>query len=138
MLIGGSLLDSSPGDSRALILVVDDDDAIRSALDIALSAEGYDVLTASDGAAGLRAAASHSLALILLDIRMPGMDGAEFARAYRDVPGPRAPTVVISAAEDAAAWARRIGAEAHLGKPFDLNELLAIVERYTGRPNRLD
>jgi CheY-like chemotaxis protein len=138
VLIGGSVLETASGSPRGPILVVDDDDAVRGALDAALSGEGYEVLTARDGSAALEVAATHPLALILLDIRMPGMSGPEFAQAYRRVPGPRAPTVVLSAAGDAGAWARIIGAQAHLGKPFDLDELLRLVERYAGRAARVD
>jgi CheY-like chemotaxis protein len=134
---GVPLLETSDG-RPAPILVIDDDDAVRRAIDAALSAEGYDVVTASDGIAGLEAATTQILALILLDVRMPGMDGPQFAQAYSHLPGPRAPTVLVTAAENGAAWARRIGAAAHLGKPFDLEELLAIVERYAGPPDRID
>jgi CheY-like chemotaxis protein len=136
-VIGVALLDTSVG-RPGPILIIDDDDAVRTAIDAALSAEGYDVVTASDGIAGLEAATTQILALILLDVRMPGMDGPQFARAYSHIPGPRAPTVVVTAVENGAAWARRIGAAAHLGKPFDLEELLAIVERYAGPPERID
>jgi CheY-like chemotaxis protein len=136
-VIGVSLLETSVGRAGP-ILVIDDDDAVRTAIDAALSAEGYDVVTASDGIAGLEAATTHFLALILLDVRMPGMDGPQFALAYSLIPGPHAPTVVVTAAENGAAWARRIGAAAHLGKPFDLEELLAIVEQYAGPPDRID
>jgi twitching motility two-component system response regulator PilH len=136
-MIGVSPLETSVGPAGP-ILVIDDDDAVRIAIDAALSAEGYDVVTASDGIAGLEAATTQILALILLDVRMPGMDGPQFALAYSLVPGPHAPTVVVTAADNGAAWARRIGAAAHLGKPFDLEELLAIVERYAGPPDYID
>jgi two-component system, chemotaxis family, chemotaxis protein CheY len=136
-VIDVALLETSVG-RPGPILVIDDDDAVRTAIDVALSAEGYDVVTACDGIAGLEAAMTHFLALILLDLRMPGMDGPQFARAYSLFPGPHAPTVVVTAAENGASWARQIGAAAHLGKPFDLEDLLTIVERYAGPPERID
>jgi CheY-like chemotaxis protein len=137
MLIG-SLLADWRAQPRGLVLVVDDDTGVRTAIDAALSAEGYSVVTATDGVAALDLAESHELALILLDIRMPRMDGPDFARAYAAMPGPHAPTVVLSAADDAAWWAKQIGANGHLEKPFDLDDLLALVQRYTAGPDRLD
>jgi DNA-binding response OmpR family regulator len=137
VLIGGSVLGTAE-DSHALILVVDDDHGVRGALDAALSAEGYDVVSVPDAAAGLEAAATFSVALILLDITMPGMDGSEFVRAYARTPGPHAPTVVLSAAGDGRALARMLGAQDYLGKPFELDDLLLVVSRYAGAPVRLD
>jgi two-component system chemotaxis response regulator CheY len=71
--------------------------------------------------------------LIVLDMRMPVMNGWEFARRYRARPGPHAPIICVTAAPDAAAVAARgaqIGAVASLSKPFDLEELLAVVRRH--------
>src|SRR5918911_3668350 len=112
------------------ILIVDDDESIRSFVELALDAEGYEVSTAPNGAVALDVAGRQQPDLILLDMRMPVMDGWAFARAYRSQPGPHAPIVVITAARDASARAAEINADAHLGKPFDLDELLGIVERY--------
>jgi two-component system, chemotaxis family, chemotaxis protein CheY len=91
------------------------------------------VLEAPDGAAALPRAQEATPGLILLDMRMPVLDGWEFARRYRAGPGPHAPIVCVTAAADAAAAAARgtqIGAVASLSKPFDLDELLALVRRY--------
>jgi CheY-like chemotaxis protein len=115
---------------RGKILVVDDDASIRSFIELALDTEGYQVVTAPNGALALDAAGHGEPDLILLDMRMPVMDGWTFARAYRSRPGPHAPIVVLTAARDASARAAEINADAHLGKPFDLDELLGIVERY--------
>ncbi len=113
------------------VLVVDDDDSIRDFVSTALGYEGYDVVAASDGATAL-AALDRSLApsVILLDMRMPVMDGWEFSRAYRERPGAHAPIVVLTAARDAAEYATEIGAEGFLAKPFDLDELLRTVARH--------
>jgi CheY-like chemotaxis protein len=72
--------------------------------------------------------------LILLDLRMPHMDGWELARELR---ARRAaiPIVVVTAAQNARQWAEDVGAEAYLAKPFDLEELLAIVQRYYSEGN---
>src|SRR5947208_1289034 len=112
------------------ILVVDDDDSIRSFVELALGSEGYGVVTAPNGARALVLATERHPDLILLDMRMPVMDGWAFARAYRGQDGPHAPIVVITAATDAGGRAAEIDADGFLGKPFDLDELLALVARY--------
>lgn len=114
-------------DERRLVLVVDDDVEIREMLRIALTEEGYPVLVASDGAAALALVEQHRPGVILLDMRMPVMDGWAFARAYAARPGPHAPILVMTAAVDAGRWAREIGASAAIAKPFDLNHLLDAV-----------
>jgi two-component system chemotaxis response regulator CheY len=114
---------------RARVLVVDDDESIRRLIELALTQEGYEVVTAAEGRAALAEAARQPPRLILLDIRMPVLDGWGFARAYRAGPPPHAPIVVLTAARDAAEAAVRIGAEACLAKPFELSALYATVAR---------
>ena len=75
---------------RRPILVVDDDEAILSAVESTLADEGYPVVTAPDGAAALDVVERQQPTAILLDMKMPVMDGWAFARAYRQQPGPRA------------------------------------------------
>lgn len=96
-------------------------------LEITLTDEGYDVVSASDGGAALALLERHQPSLILLDMRMPVMDGWSFARAYAACSGPHAPVVVMTAAVDATKWAREVDARAALAKPFDLDRLLEIV-----------
>jgi two-component system, chemotaxis family, chemotaxis protein CheY len=119
--------------ATAPILVVDDDEGIRSFVEMALDGEGYRVSTATNGAAALELVSQQAPDLILLDMRMPVMDGWAFTRAYRSRPGPHAPIVVITAARDAGERAAQVNADDYLGKPFDLDELLNLVERYVGR-----
>jgi CheY-like chemotaxis protein len=114
------------------VLVVDDDDSIREFVSVALTDEGYDVLTAADGAEALETVRRRMPGVILLDMRMPVMDGWEFSRAYRASPEPHAPIVVVTAARDVEDRARQIEADGYLAKPFDLDDLLAIVKRFTG------
>lgn len=112
------------------ILVVDDDASIRELIRMALVDEGYEVQVATHGAAALEVIGRARPRVILLDMRMPVMDGWEFARAYREAPGPHAPIIVLTAARDAAQRATEINAEGFLGKPFDLNELLVLVAKH--------
>ena len=110
------------------ILVVDDDPAIRTVVAEVLADEGYAIRTASNGEEALRTIDEATPALVLLDMRMPVMDGWGFASALRDR-GFDLPILVMTAAQDAAQWAREVGAVGALAKPFDLNDLLDIVER---------
>jgi CheY-like chemotaxis protein len=64
-------------------------------------------------------------------MRMPVLDGWEFTRAYRQRPGPHAPIVVLTATRDAHAWGNEVDADAVLGKPFELTDLLAMLSRFT-------
>lgn len=109
------------------VLVVDDDAGIRQLIQMALEGSGYDVATAEDGREALRAVKSHPPRVILLDMRMPVMDGWAFTRAYRQLPGPHAPIVVLTAARDAGEYAGEVEADAFLAKPFALRELLHLV-----------
>ena len=118
---------------RIRTLIVDDDRDIAELVRLALTDEGYEVVVASNGAAALAELDANHVDVILLDMRMPVMDGWAFARAYRARPEPRAPLVVITAARDSAERAAEIDADGHLAKPFSLDELFEIVERHAGR-----
>ena len=119
------------------MLVVDDDAAIRGTVTDILELEDYAVAQAKHGEAALTALdeldeRGTAPDAILLDMRMPVMDGWEFARRYHERSGAHAPIVVMTAARDAGQWGREVGAAATLGKPFGLEELLEVVERLTG------
>jgi len=109
------------------ILVVDDDDSIRQIVRFCLSDEGYRVSEAPNGEAALEVLDTVNPELILLDLRMPVMDGWEFARRYRSLPGPHAPIVSFVAALNATEECAELETAAILSKPFDLEELLAAV-----------
>ena len=119
------------------ILVVDDDPGILAMLRDLLESEGLIVRTASNGEEALDALSELAPSLILLDMRMPVLDGWGFAERYRA----RAfgyPIVVMTAAESAKRWAEEIGATGYIAKPFDVNELLQTIERHRekdGKPN---
>lgn len=119
--------------SRPRVLVVDDDESIRQFIEMALGDDGYEVALAEEGADGLVASERFKPDVILLDMRMPGVDGWHFAEAYRAGPGPHAPILVLTAARDAAEYAAEIGADAYLAKPFELAELLRLLNGLVGR-----
>jgi CheY-like chemotaxis protein len=117
------------GGYAGAILVVEDDADLRFLIAESLTDEGYAVVTAPHGAAALDCVAQARPRAILLDMRMPVMDGWAFAQAYRERPGPHAPLIVCTAAHDAAARGAEVGAAATVAKPFGLAELLATVRR---------
>lgn len=107
------------------ILVIDDDAGIRRLIGYVLGDEGYDVDEAPDGKSALELVSRHHPDIIILDMKMPGMDGWEFARTYRQLYGNQAPIIVLTAAQDAAERAKDVSAEGYLPKPFDIDTLLA-------------
>ncbi len=114
------------------ILVVDDDPSIRGLVAEMLDLEGYPVHTAANGAEALAAVEQEQPALVLLDMRMPVMDGWAFARETRRR-GLALSILVMTAAQNARRWADEISADGYLAKPFDLDDLLRTVGRLTGQ-----
>ncbi|MEU6248930.1 response regulator [Glycomyces sp. NPDC047010] len=115
------------------VLVVDDEPQIARALRINLSAHGYEVTTAADGAQALRAAAAVVPDLVVLDLGLPDMDGAEVIEGLRG--WSKAPILVLSgrAASAEKIAALDAGADDYVTKPFDIGELLARVRAATRR-----
>jgi two-component system, OmpR family, KDP operon response regulator KdpE len=111
----------------SLILVVDDDPAIRKSLQHELDASGYTTVSASDGLDGVRRFESQSPDLILTDLSMPRSDGFELISAIR-AKG-RTPIIVLSVRGDDADKIRALdlGADDFVTKPFSVAELLARV-----------
>lgn len=118
--------------SARRVLVVDDDDGIRDFVRMALVDDGYEVATAADGAEAIEKARSFEPHVVVLDVRMVGMDGVEFARTYRGTPG-HAPILVFTAGRDPEGTAQEMEADAFLAKPFELKDLYVLVERLSGR-----
>ena len=121
------------GDQKR-VLIVDDEMPIRELMSLVLDQEGYDVVTAENGQDALTACARKRPDVILLDLKMPIMDGVEFARRYRTTLGPHAPIVVITAAEQAESRAADVEPCGFLAKPFDLESLLDTVGSCTAEP----
>ena len=112
------------------VLVVDDESAIRTMIADALDFEGYDVVTATNGADALAKLAACEPDVIVLDLMMPVMDGRSFLMASRQQPRHAGiPVLVVSAAHDLTAAVSDLGARACLAKPFDLDVLLAVIDR---------
>jgi two-component system chemotaxis response regulator CheY len=114
------------------ILVVDDDESIRQIVRLCLTDEGYEVFEAPHGQVALNMLHDFRPDLILLDLRMPVMDGWEFAREYEKWPGPRAPIVAFVAALNAEQDCADLDAAGILAKPFDLDDLLRAVRNLFG------
>lgn len=113
------------------ILVVDDDSAILDMIAELLGYEGYRVITSSSGGDALAHAKNNPPALILLDLMMPQMSGWQVISALRSTPQTRSiPIVLLSARRDLPAAAMDLGVQHFLEKPFDLDELLGLVEQY--------
>jgi CheY-like chemotaxis protein len=123
----GQRVDTTVPRRGRTILVVDDDTSILETVGEILAQEGYHVVKATGGEEALALIRRTKPELILLDMRMPGMDGWAVARALheRDI---SIPIVVMTAAENAKKWADEIGAAGHLAKPFELDDLLRSVE----------
>src|SRR5688572_30119052 len=120
---------SSPG--RRAVMIVDDDDAIREALEDVLSDEGYEVVGMSDGQQALDyLRVEKRPSAILVDLWMPVMDGWKFLDALLDDPRfSRIPLVVLTAARDQRARDLRVSEV--LTKPVQLQQVLGTLERLT-------
>jgi CheY-like chemotaxis protein len=114
------------------VLVIDDDPHIRQVIAYTLGDEGYQVDEAGDGRAALEVLGRQRPDVILLDMKMPDMDGWEFARLCRERYGRRVPIIVLTAATDAAHRAADINAEGYVSKPFDLDVLVERVFTIAG------
>jgi CheY-like chemotaxis protein len=119
--------------SRARVLVVEDDEDIRAAIEMALDVNGFTVSSAGDGFDALDRLRAHPKpAVILLDLRMPRMNGLEFLRTVRLDPAlPRIPVVVVTGDSPSAREALAAGADGILIKPFDTSSLVNSIARFT-------
>lgn len=121
------------------LLVVDDDPGLLLAVSETLRAEGYEVVTARRGAEALVRVAESLPDLIISDIRMPGMDGYALVRNLRTAPRSRLVPIVFLTAKDETAdrvAGFRTGVDAYLTKPFEPDELLAVVSSILDRVQR--
>ncbi len=111
------------------VLVVDDDEGLLETLHDLLEMEGYSVVVAHNGIEALEKLESLRPAVILLDLRMPRMDGATFAREVHQRGNLQSLYIIVMTANlDAHKTATAIGANDFLAKPFDVDELLGKIE----------
>jgi len=118
------------GGGRPVVLVVDDDDAIRGVVRSVLEADGFEVVEAADGPAALlllEAINGRGPDLVVLDVMMPGIDGIEVCRRINH---DRVKVVMLSARDDGDTRDRALGAGAvgYLTKPFSAIDLLDALE----------
>jgi len=119
------------GGAKRVVLVVDDDAAIRRVVRTVLEADGFEVVEAADGPAALLlldAIMGKGPDVVVLDIMMPGIDGIEVCRR---IDHDKIKVIMLSARDDAEArdQAAQAGADAYLTKPFSAIELLDAVEK---------
>jgi pilus assembly protein CpaE len=121
----------------AKILVVDDDPNVQRLLQYTLKQEGYEVVTASDGAEGFRLWGAEDPALILLDVMLPKLDGYQVAAKIRQEEGTtgHVPIIMLTAEREVEQKVRglRAGADDYLIKPFHPAELLARIKSLLAR-----
>jgi DNA-binding response OmpR family regulator len=133
----------SPLTARPLpgpILVAEDDDLIAAVITHRLTREGLEVRRYADGIAALEAARGVQPALVILDVKMPGMDGFELLRQLRAMPAyARTPILMLTSmgSERDVAHGLELGADDYMTKPFSPVELVARVNRHLRRRQRL-
>ncbi|MBD8054455.1 response regulator transcription factor [Rhodococcus ruber] len=115
------------------ILIADDDPQILRALRITLTAKGYEIFTAADGAQAITAAIDHHPDIFLIDLGMPELDGIEVIHGIRG--WSQAPILVVSGRAGAADKVEALdaGADDYITKPFAVEELLARIRALTRR-----
>ena len=121
----------------ATILVVDDNEAVVALLQQVLEGEGYTVIAARNGAEGLAQVVSDSPDLVVMDLKMPGMDGLEMLRLLRGSPATRLLPVIVLTGHTEVSGAVETwmsGAESYLRKPVPSHSLLGEVKRLLSSP----
>lgn len=120
----------------SLILVVDDEQSMREFLRILLEKDGHTVHTAANGAAAIDLLAKYDFALIISDIRMPGMNGLQLLAEAKKI-SPELPVIMITAyaSPDDAVKAMKNGAFDYITKPFKIEEIKRVIKSATTRKN---
>lgn len=116
-------------DGKATVAVVEDDDSVRKSLELNLEIEGYKVISAANGEAGVALVKEKQPDLIILDVMMPVKDGLEACREIRNA-GISSPIILLTArsAEVDKVLGLELGADDYLAKPFGMRELVARVK----------
>ena len=123
-----SKLDEDVSRTPPHILIVEDEPDVRNLLDEVLREDGYEVSAVRDGAEAIAVLRRRRPDAILLDLMMAGLDGWDFLALYRQLPGPHAPVIVVTAAaRGGVERAHDSGADAVVTKPFSVDRLLNLV-----------
>ena len=123
---------SADRSSLSDVLVVDDEPDIVAMLRESLEDEGFSVATATNGMEALCILERMPPSVVLLDMQMPIVDGATFARIVRSR-GLNVPIIVMTAGSSASRWARVINADGFISKPFDVDSVIAVANRFAGK-----
>ena len=121
--------------SKGKILVVDDEDIVRTSCSRTLVPEGYEVRLAKNGVEGLQMAAGERFDLVLTDLKMPDMDGIEVLRIIKEK-WPETVVIIVTGYQtvDTAVKAIKLGANNYIEKPFTPDALIsAVTEALTGK-----
>ena len=129
-----TVLQSAPTDSQQTreILIIEDDQSQREVLSLRLCSQGFKTLEASNAMDGLRLAEERHPHLVLLDVRLPDIDGFRVCRHLDENPETsKIPVIILSGMErpDIIRRARRAGCHYFVRKPYDPNALLILVEQ---------
>jgi DNA-binding NtrC family response regulator len=114
--------------SKGRILVVDDEDIVRTSCSRTLSPEGYEVRLAKNGVEGLKMASEERFDLVLTDLKMPDMDGIEVLRIIKEK-WPETSVIIVTGYQtvDTAVKAIKLGAYDYIEKPFTPDALISAV-----------
>ena len=114
------------------VLTVDDSASIRQMINMTLSAAGYKVIEAGDGAEGFAKATTSQVHVVITDLNMPVMNGLDFIKKYRAHPSSRGvPIIMLTTESDEALkkQAKEAGAIGWIIKPFKQDQLLAVIRK---------
>jgi len=120
------------------VLVIDDDEAIRDLVTAMFAEEGYSIMTVASVDNALEVVERHPPKIIFLDSATAEASAGDvaFVTAYRQSPPPHAPIILFTAVTNAACYAEQLHVDGLLTKPFEVEELLALVRQHTDRTEK--
>lgn len=124
-----------PTDKRPAVLIIDDDESMADVLALRLKRQGFETISADSGRAGLALAQSEHPALVLLDLRLPDVDGFTVCERLVDSPDTcTIPVIILSGMEgpDIVRRCRAAGSQYFVRKPYDPNALLVLIQHALG------
>jgi two-component system response regulator MtrA len=120
-----------------VILVVEDDPQVARLIALVLQRNGYQSKIVADGQSALDEAKSQHPEMIFADLTIKGMGGDELCNVLKREPGTKdIPYIVVSGDRDIAEKARQCGADDHMGKPFEFDDLIRLVKKYARAESR--